>query len=112
MLMATALSFATFIAYLSLAPGDSRVVRWIPSWLHSVGHFGCYAILGFLLAIALVLIIPSALLRGFAAFGVATAFGGLMEYLQQGRAGRTSSFTDAVTNAVGALAGVITAVAM
>ena len=104
-----AMGMAGLIAYLSLVPGDSRAVRWMPPWLQNVGHVGCYAMLGFLFFLALAPVLHSQLARGVIAFVVATGFGALMEWLQGNAPGRHTSLLDVLQNAFGALIGIVTA---
>ena len=104
-----AIALAALIAYLSLVPGDSRAVRWMPPWLQNAGHVGCYAGLSFLCFLALAPAVHADLTRAATAFVIATGFGVLMEWLQGSSPGRHASLLDASRNAAGALIGVVTA---
>lgn len=104
-------AFAGFIAYMSLVAGNHKAVGWMPGWLQSLGHLACYAVLAFLLSIALAVLVRNSIVSGLIAFVLAVGFGLLMEYLQRNRPGRTGSYADAGIDAAGALLGVFAALA-
>ena len=105
-----AIAMAALIAWLSLVPGDSKAVHWMPPWLQNIGHVGCYAGLSYLCFLALAPALQSDLMQGAIAFVVATGFGVAMEWLQRSVPGRHTSIFDALQNAFGALIGIVTAI--
>ncbi len=112
MLPVLAAGMAALIAYLSLVPGDSKTVRWMPPWLQNAGHVGCYAVLGLLFFLALAPALDSRAAQSAIAFVLATGFGVTMEWLQGRSPGRHTSLFDAVQNALGASIGIYLATAL